>query len=63
MGLDYFFHDYVPLCDRWILADNSEIPFTVVAEGSKNGINIIRDKEKFDVIYALGQKVKEDDKQ
>lgn len=63
MGLDYFFNDYMPLCDRWILADNSEIPFTVVAEGSKNGISIVRDKEKFDVIYALRQKIKKDDKQ
>lgn len=33
-GMRYFFRDYVPLCDRWILADNSEIPFTIIAEGS-----------------------------
>jgi len=62
MGLDYFFHQYVPLCDRWILADNSEIPFTVVAEGSKNGITIVKDKEKYDKIYALGQLYSRDDK-
>jgi predicted ABC-type ATPase len=62
MGLDYFFHQYVPLCDRWILADNSEIPFTVVAEGSKNGVTIVKDKEKYDKIYALGQLYRRDDR-
>ena len=23
VGIDYFFHDYAPICERWILADNS----------------------------------------
>ena len=22
VGIDYFFHDYAPICERWILADN-----------------------------------------
>ena len=35
VGIQYFFNDYSPVCERWILADNSQIPFRVVAEGSK----------------------------
>lgn len=36
-GIKYLFNDYIPLCDRWILADNSEFPFRVIAEGNKSG--------------------------
>ena len=35
MGLQYFFDAYIPVVDRWVLADNSRPPFTVVAEGSR----------------------------
>ena len=40
VGLKYFFNVYVPECDRWILADNSDPPFKIVAEGTKSSINI-----------------------
>lgn len=40
VGLKYFFNVYVPECDRWILADNSDPPFKIVAEGTKTSINI-----------------------
>ena len=40
VGLNYFFNVYMPVCDKWILADNSEPPFKVVAEGSKKGMQI-----------------------
>ena len=52
MGLNYFFEKYAPICDRWILADNSVSPFTVVAEGSPAGIKV-KDKEKYDIILHL----------
>lgn len=52
MGMTYFFDVYLPVCDRWILADNSEPPFTVVAEGSDLMVNI-RNPEKYDQIWAL----------
>ena len=52
MGLQYFFDTYVPICDRWILADNSKSPFTVVAEGEKNAA-FIRDEEKFKFIRSI----------
>lgn len=35
IGLRYLFDDYIPLCDRWILADNSEMDFKIIAEGKK----------------------------
>ena len=52
MGLNYFFETYAPICDRWMLTDNSTTPFTVVAEGTPDGIKI-RDREKYDTILRL----------
>lgn len=52
MGLQYFFDTYIPLCDRWILADNSSSPFTVVAEGTKQLI-LIKDNEKYRLIRDI----------
>lgn len=49
-GLAYLFKDYIPICDKWILADNSMDPFTVIAEGDKNIISI-KDSEKFHLIW------------
>lgn len=52
MGLQYFFDTYIPICDKWILADNSKSPFTVVAEGSRQ-ITYIKDNEKFKLIRGI----------
>ena len=52
MGLKYFFDEYIPECDRWILADNSKTPFTVIAEGSKDMVHI-KDSEKYTITWAL----------
>lgn len=52
VGLSYFFNDYAPVCERWILADNSQIPFRVIAEGSKDSIINIKDEETFNLIKA-----------
>lgn len=48
-GLHYFFNVYRTLADRWILADNSKIPFKVVAEGWKGILNI-KDEETYGII-------------
>jgi len=45
-GLNYLFYKYIPLCDKWILADNSNPPFDIIAEGSKKGL-VIRDMERY----------------
>ena len=53
VGLDYFFHDYAPICDRWILADNSQIPFRVIADGSRNDIVSIKDEDTYEKIRQI----------
>ena len=55
VGINYFFNYYAPLCERWILADNSQIPFRVIAEGSKNEVINIRDEETYEKIKAIGE--------
>ena len=47
VGIQYFLNEYSPVCERWILADNSQIPFRVVAEGSKLDTVSIRDEETY----------------
>ena len=55
VGIDYFFHDYAPICERWILADNSQIPFRVIAEGSKMDAINIKDRETYMKIRKIAQ--------
>ena len=55
VGIDYFFHYYAPISERWILADNSQIPFRVIAEGSKNDVINIKDEETYKKIYAIAE--------
>jgi len=50
MGLRYFFNEYSHVCDRWILADNSKTPFTVVAEGDSRS-TIIKNTDKYELIW------------
>ena len=50
VGIYYFFNTYSPICERWILADNSQIPFRVIAEGSKNDLINIKDETTYDKI-------------
>lgn len=51
-GLQYFFDDYCQACDKWILADNTEIPFRIVAEGNCEGTTIL-DSIKYQLIWEL----------
>jgi predicted ABC-type ATPase len=52
MGLRYFFNDYLPVSDRWILVDNSQTPFKVIAEGDHRHTDI-KDKEVFGTIWDI----------
>ena len=52
VGLNYLFHYYMQLCDKWILADNSQPPFEIIAEGTKKGL-AIRDMKRYNIIRAL----------
>ena len=53
VGIDYFFHYYSPVCERWILADNSQIPFRVIAEGSKTDLINIKDESTYAIIKDI----------
>ena len=55
VGIDYFFNIYAPISERWILADNSQIPFRVIAEGSKNDVINIKDEKTYRKIYAIAE--------
>ncbi len=53
VGINYFFNDYSQLCDRWILADNSKVPFRVIAEGGKERPLSIKDRETYEIVRAI----------
>lgn len=53
VGVEYFFNIYAPICERWILADNSQIPFRVIAEGSKDEVINIKDNETYEKIRSI----------
>ena len=39
-GLEYFFELYSPVCDKWMLVDNSDNGFHIIAEGSAKGTTV-----------------------
>ena len=53
VGIYYFFTHYAPVCERWILADNSQIPFRVIAEGSKDELINIKDEDIYTKIRSV----------
>ena len=52
VGLKYLFDIYMPLCDRWMIGDNTNPPFSLVAEGNSKR-TIIKDEDKFKRIRKL----------
>jgi Uncharacterized protein conserved in bacteria len=56
IGLNYFFREYSAVCDKWILADNSNVPFKIVAEGSRDGVTI-RDPQVFSRIQKMHSEI------
>jgi len=52
VGLNYLFKDYMPVCDKWMLADNSNPPYKLVAEGTRKGL-IVKDLDRYDVIRQM----------
>lgn len=51
-GLKYLFEIYMPICDRWMIADNSGPTFMLIAEGDDKR-TIIKDEEKFKRIRKM----------
>ena len=63
-GIYYFFKLYAPISERWILADNSQIPFRVIAEGSKDEVINIKDENTYKIVLSIAeerQKAEEDE--
>jgi predicted ABC-type ATPase len=62
-GLNYLFNEYIPLCDRWILVDNSTPPFRIVAQGYKGEEPEILDLTTYNIIKEIASKAqsKEED--
>lgn len=46
-GLENLFKIYIPLCDDWIVFDNSETVSQIIAEGNSNAENNILQPEKW----------------
>ena len=42
-GVRNLFNLYTPICDFWIMLDNSKPPFKVIAKGNRNNILSIND--------------------
>lgn len=53
MGLEYLLKYYIPICDHWILADNTNPPFKVIAQGNKGGDVIIKDAKSYDIVRTI----------
>lgn len=52
MGLHYFFNDYMAVCDRWMLFDNSELKMKKIASGE--GLNFeINDLQTWSRIRSI----------
>ena len=58
-GLKYLFEIYMPICDRWMIADNSGPTFMLIAEGDDKR-TIIKDEDKFKRIRKM---ISEDEEQ
>ena len=50
-GLQYFFDIYSPVCDKWMLVDNSDTKFNIVAEGTRKGMTV-RDLDLYQQIKS-----------
>lgn len=58
MGLDYLFNNYIPICDHWIIADNTIPPFRVIAQGNKGENPIIKDARTLEIIKTITNSAK-----
>ena len=59
MGISYLFDYYIPIVDRWLLADNSQKEYSLIAEGNKTE-TIVADPEKYRLILDYAKNTKEE---
>ncbi|MBR3454996.1 MAG: AAA family ATPase [Bacteroidaceae bacterium] len=53
-GMKNFFNIYMPIVDYWMLVDNTRTPRTIVAEGGLERPPMIRNVERYNLIYNYG---------
>lgn len=61
-GLRHFFEDYMPMSDRWMLADNTRVPFKLVAQGWKKNM-VVQDNKRFEYIKSLAEQYRKEDQE
>ena len=54
-GIQNLFHLYMPLADRWLLINNSDVPSTLIAEGSGLKETKVYHKEDYQQLKTLSQ--------
>jgi predicted ABC-type ATPase len=52
-GIENLLKLYIPICDYWIIIDNSKPPFQIIAEGFKNENIEINDQITYNKILKL----------
>jgi len=57
-GLKYFFEDYAPIADNWILADNTTIPFVEIARGWRENM-VVKENIRYEQIRELAREIPE----
>lgn len=55
-GLVYFFGSYKNVADRWMLLDNTTIPFKLIAQGWKDNM-VVKDNRKYEAIERIAGKL------
>ena len=54
-GMKNLFSMFVPICDYWLLVDNSTDPFQMIAEGNRTKVTEIYDDELFEYLRYFGK--------
>lgn len=50
VGIDNLFRLYIPICDYWIIIDNSNSPSRITAEGGKSIVTKIHNKTAYNLL-------------
>ncbi len=50
LGLDNLFRLYLPICDYWMILDNSNTPSRIVAEGGTKVVTKIHDRNAYNLL-------------
>src|SRR5690606_36559074 len=52
-GIENLFKIYMPLCDEWLMIDNSETPYSLIAEGNKDENENIISMDKWKILEGI----------